>query len=213
MRCFCALLFLVPWLLLPQPPRPPQPGPPDERQVTEHIASIRQKLNKTPAVSVSAHRALEYSRSYLHRAETSLAAHRLFVADRLSATADALLHVAEHQEHLRTNGGPHGPPPPEEIRKHLERVYFQLQNADYFLSESRDRAAKPFPQWARGFYQVAVKAAESHDTEAADENAKCAEEVVRALENLAQAAADDPASFPKPPPAPPPPPPPPGGLL
>jgi hypothetical protein len=190
-RSIGAWLFMV-QLLLPQPPtppRPPQPGPPYAQRITQHIADIRRKIEKTPAVSTTARRALEYSRFYLQRAETSLRAQHQFAADRTAAAADALLRIAEHQEHLRTNGGPKGPPPLPEVRRHLERVYFQLQQADYFLAESRDRKATPFPKWARDFYQVAAKAAESGDTVAADENAKCAEEVVRALENLAQAAA------------------------
>ncbi len=198
--------LLMAKLLLPQPPtppRPPQPGPPDARRVTQRIADIRQKIEKTPAVSTTARRALEYSRFYLQQAETSLRAQHPFAADRTAAAADALLHIAEHQEHLRTNGGPKGPPPLPEIRQHLERVYFQLQQADYFLAESRDRKAAPFPKWARDFYQVAVKAADSDDAVAADENAKCAEEVVRALENLAQAAAENPGTLPNPPLPPP----------
>ena len=191
-------------LLLSQPPspRPPQPGPPDARRVAQHMADIRQKIERTPAVDTTARRALEYSRFYLQRAETSLRTQHLLAADRTVAAADALLHVAEHQQHLRTNGGPKGPPTLPEVRRHLERVYFQLQQADYFLAEAHNRKAEPFPKWARDFYQIAVKAAESGDAVAADENAKCAEEVVRALENLAQAAAENAGTPPKPPPPP-----------
>ena len=192
-------------LLLPQPPRPPQPGPPDTRRVTDHIADIRRKVDDIRPVNTTARRALQYSRSYLQRAETSLQSQRLFTADRFTAAADALLHVAEHQEHLRGNGGPKGPPPLEEVRRHLERVYFQLQQTDYFLKEAHDREAASFPKWARDFYQIAMKAVEAGDSVAVDENAKCAEEVVKALENLAQAAAESSGIPPQPPPPPSPP--------
>jgi hypothetical protein len=198
--------MLMARLLFPQPPAPPpppQPGPPDAQRVAQHIADIRGKMERTPAVSTTARRALEYSRLYLRQAETALRAQHPFAADRTAAAADALLHIAEHQQHLRANGGPKGPPPLPEIRKHLERVYFQLQQADYFLSESHDRRVVSFPKWASDFYQIAVKAADSGDAVAADENAKCAEEVVRALENLAQAAAESSGATPKPPPPPP----------
>lgn len=191
--CMARLLWPQP----PTPPRPPQPGPPGAQQVAQHIADVRGKIEKTPAVSATARRALEYSRFYLQRAEAVLRAQHAFAADRTAAAADALLHIAEHQQHLRTNGGPKGPPPLPEIHKHLERVYFQLQQADYFLAESHDGRAAPFPKWARDFYQIAVKAAESGDAVAADENAKCAEEVVRTLENLAQAAAESSGPAPK----------------
>ena len=204
-RSIGAWLFVM-QLLLPQPPtppRPPQPGPPDAKRVTQRIVDMRRKIEKTPTVSTTASRALEYSRFYLQRAETALRAQHPFAADRMAAAADALIHIAEHQEHLRSNGGPKGPPPLPEVRRHLERVYFQLQQADYFLAESHEQKAAPFPKWARDFYQIAAKAADSGDAVAADENAKCAEEVVRALENLAQAAAESPATLPKPPLPPP----------
>jgi len=200
-RSIGALVCIAQLLLSQLPlPGPPQPGPPDAQGVAKHIADIHQKVERTLAVNTTARRALEYSRFYLQRAQTSLRTQHPFAADRIAAAADALLHIAEHQEHLRTNGGPKGPPPLAEIRRHLERVYFQLQQADYFLTEAHDGKAAPFPQWARDFYQLAVKAADASDSVAADENAKCAEEVVRALENLAQAASEYTPAPPNPPP-------------
>jgi hypothetical protein len=115
----------------------------------------------------------------------------------MADAADALLHVAEHQQHLRAADGPKGPSPAGEIRDHLQRVYFRTQQADYFLSQSHDSRAASFPKWARDFYQLAVRAYERKDLIAADENAKCAEEIVKALESLAQAAS--PANIPAPP--------------
>lgn len=186
----------------PGPPYPPQPGPLDSRHVADHLADVRNNLERTNAVNATARRALEYSRSYLGRAQNALRSNRPFVADRFVGAADALRHVAEHQEHLRVTGGPKGPPPPPDLQRHLERVYFRLQQADYFLAEAHDPVAASFPKWARDFYQLAVSASGRNDPVAADENAKCAEEVVKALENLAQAATGQPG-----PPSPPPPPP------
>ncbi len=179
-----------------RPPAPP-PGP----NAANHVADIRRKLKSTKPVDVTAQRALQYSHAYLGSAEDSLRAGRAFEADRLAAAADALLHIAEHQQHLRTGGGPKGPPPPAAIQDHLQRVYFRTQQAEFFLHQSHNREAASFPKWAGDFYQLAVRAYERKDWVAADENAKCADEVVKALENLAQAVS--PATVPPPPPPPP----------
>ncbi|MDQ2777057.1 MAG: hypothetical protein M3Y57_19365 [Acidobacteriota bacterium] len=178
----------------PRPPKPPGPA----------ISDIRWQLNATKPVDVTAKRALQFSHVYLARAEKVVRSGQLFTADRLAEAADSLLHIAEHQQHLRTGGGPKGPPLAPEIQDHLQRVYFRIQQADYFLQQSHDSQAVSFPKWARDFYQLALRAYDRKDMVAADENAKCAEEVVKALENLAQAAS--PANIPPPPrpPAPPP---------
>jgi hypothetical protein len=165
------------------------------------LAEIRRKLESTKAVDVTAQRALEYSRAFLASAEKAFQSRQPFTANRMADVADALLHVADHQQHLRAGGGPKGPPPVGEIRDHLQRVYFRTQQADYFLSQSHDSRAASFPKWARDFYQLAVRAYERKDLIAADENAKCAEEIVKALESLAQAAS--PVNVPPAPPKPP----------
>jgi hypothetical protein len=107
----------------------------------------------------------------------------------MAEAADSLLHIAEHQQHLHTGGGPNGPPPPPLTSDQLQRVYFRTRQADYFLAQSHDPRAASFPKWATDFYQLAVRAYERKDMVAAGENARCAEEVVKALESLAQAAA------------------------
>lgn len=184
-------------------PRPPHPPGPDANRTGTHLAEIRQRINETKPVDTTAERALEYSRSYLNKAEQALRARQVFVADRLIGAADALDHIAEHQQHLQTGPGPKGPPYPQEMSEHLQRVYFRIQQSDYFFEQSHDTEAAGFPKWARDFYQLAVRANDRQDMVAADENAKCAEEVVKALENLAQAASPRPAGPPAPP-APPP---------
>lgn len=176
------------------PPSPGPPGPP-RLGISDRLIELRRKLDSAPAVNGTARRALQFSRRYLESADRSRRSGQLFAADRLAEAADALLHVAEHQQHLRTGGGPKGPPPAEQVQDHLQRVYFRTQQADYFLSQSHDPDAASFPKWARDFYELARRAYDRKDLVAADENAKCADEIVRALENLAQAA---------PPPLPPP---------
>ena len=166
------------------------------------MADIRRKLGSIKPIDTTAERAVEYSRDFLGSAEKASRSGQSFKADRIAEAADSLLHVAEHQQHLRTAGGPPGPPPASVVKDHLQRVYFRTQQADYFLSQAHDTRAASFPKWARDFYQLAVRAYERQDFVAADENAKSADEIVKALETLAQAASPDIT----PPPAPPKPP-------
>ena len=167
------------------PPPPPDGRPPDP---ANHIADIKRRVSSAKAVDLTAQRALDYSRGFLATAESALRSDQPFRADRLAAAADALLHVAEHQEHLRERGGPKGLPPPDAIQDQLQRVYFRTQQADYFFTLSHDPRARSFHQWARDFYQLAVRDSEGKDFIAADEKAKSSDDIVRALENLAQAA-------------------------
>lgn len=167
-----------------QPPTPPNPAKPSDR-----LAEILRQTATSKAVDKTAQLALAYSRAFAQSGETRLQSGQLFQADRMAEAADALLHVAEHQQHLRMGGEPKGPPPPVPIQDQLQRTYFRIQQADYFLSQAHDSRAASFPKWSRDFYQLAVRAAERHDSVAAGENAMSAEDIVRALENLAQAAA------------------------
>lgn len=198
---FLLVAFALLWAQHPPPLGPPGPPKPAGPEISDRLADIRRKLSSTKAVDVTAQRALQYSHEYLESAEKALRSGQSFVADRKAEAADALLHIAEHQQHIRKGGGPNGPPPAEEIRAHLEQVYFRTQQADYFFREANDAKVASFPKWARDFYQLALRAYDRKDLIAADENAKCAEEVVKALENLAQAAT--PANIPPPPPKPP----------
>jgi hypothetical protein len=172
----------------------------DERSLADRLADARQQRDRMRAVDTAAQRALEYSKVYLDRAEKALKSDRPFVADRLLGAANALRHIAQIRERLHEPDraqdrerahapGPEGnwnfPPPAGD----LQRVYFRVQQADFFYQQSNDPEAKAFPKWARDFYQLAVREMDRQDSVAAEANARCAEEVVRALENLAQAAA------------------------
>jgi hypothetical protein len=139
---------------------------------------------------------------YLDRSEQRESKHP-FASNRDLAAADALSRAVEHQEHILTSTGP-PPPPIEEIGRHLERVYFRLQQTDYFVRESADPNAKRIAAGARGYYQRAVKARDRSDGRTADECAKSADECIRALESLAQASATGPPPATLGPPPPPP---------
>ena len=165
------------------------------------LREIRRKVDSTKAVDVTAQRALEYSRSFLTAAEKDFGMHREFLADRMGEAADALLHVAEHQQHLREIEGQKRILSADAIEDHLQRVYFRTQQADFFSQQTHNAQVAGFPKWSRDFYQLAVRAYERKDLVAADENGKSAEDIVKALESLAQAA--NPEIISSPPPKPP----------
>ena len=114
-----------------------------------------------------------------------------FAAARYLAAADALGHAGEHQQHIVQRTGPE-PPDIAEISKHLDRIYFRLQQADFFVKQSADANAKVIATFARQYYQRALQASGGNDSRSADECAKTVDELMRALENLAQATATEP---------------------
>jgi hypothetical protein len=207
------VLAMVAGALCAQMPPPPMGRPPmhDERSLADRLADARKKRDRTRAVDTTSQRAVEYAKVYLDRAEKSLRSGQPFVCDRFLNAADSLRHIALLRERLhepdRTaehnrNPAPDavhdgdGPPGPDRFHEGppspasaLEMVYFRVQQADFFYEQSHDSEAKAFPKWARDFYQLAARDIERQDMLAAEVNARCAEEVVRALESLAQAAA------------------------
>ena len=206
---FIAALLLVPFLAAAVPPPPPHPPQTWETR----LADLKSRLGQMHPANITAQCATQFSRFYLEKATVAFRSKRAFAADRYLDAADSIFHVAEHQEHLRSKGGPPGPPPAADIADHLQRVYFRVKQSEYFLRQARDSHVSPFPKWAFDFYNLAQRGYGRGDMLAADENAKCAEEVVKALEDLAQAAAETPISPPPGPslaqPVPPVPPPPP----
>ncbi|HZQ50667.1 MAG TPA: hypothetical protein VFB14_00630 [Bryobacteraceae bacterium] len=175
----------------PQPPAPPPPPPPPPKPL--RIEDVSRKLARTQAANETAKAALVQARDFLRSAKEAERKQRAFVAGRYAAAADAMIRIAEHQQHLAPAGGPGRP----QVAHHLERAYFRLQQANYFLAQSHDASARNLPALGRGFYEDGVKAFDAGNYAAADEWAKCVEDTVAALENLAQAAT------PVPPPPPP----------
>ena len=176
----------------PPPPRPPgtRPGPPrlTEQDVQQRIRTVRERLAQCKPKSEDGERLISMARQELEQAEMDLRSNKLYAADRLQAASDAFLHAAEHSVHLEE--GSKGPTPqPVEIAEHLQRIYFRLQQVDFFASTSGDTDAKLLPGLARKFYEQARKAYDDGSWFAADEYAKSADDTTRGLENMAQAAA------------------------
>jgi hypothetical protein len=124
--------------------------------------------------------------AYAGKADQIWRAAQPYIADRTLAAAEALFHASDHLEHLKESVGP--PPPAEEVSRHLAQVYFGTLQADYFLQEIHDNRALPLVSLARQYYQRAVQSYDRSDFRGADEYGKTAEELVKALEDLAQAA-------------------------
>jgi hypothetical protein len=172
----------------PPPPPPGRPGPPhlDSRTIADRIQTLRRRLEEIKSKDQDCEMLLAVARRSLDDAEEKSHANDLPVADRLIAASDAFVHAAEHQLHF--DRGPEGPlPDTEEIASHLQRIYFRLQQADYFAQTSGNPSAKPLPGLARKFYESALQAYDKEDWLAADQYAKTADDTIRGLENLAQA--------------------------
>jgi hypothetical protein len=139
---------------------------------------------------------LALAKVYLEKSE-SLESGSPFAAARFLVAADALERAAEHQQHEQQKDGP-PTPMSAEIMRHIERVYFRLQQADYFVKQSADPNAPTIGDFARQYYQGALRAADNGNLRTADACAKSAEELVRALENLALSTALPPKHPPEP---------------
>lgn len=184
---------------------PPVPPAGDGASTADRLARTEKQADATRSADAAAQRAIQYCLVFVRSGKRQVQAGQVFAADRTAEAAAAMLRVAEHQQHLRKPEGAHVPAPPE-IQDHLQRVYFRVQQANFFLKQVRDPRVADFPKWSHDFYQLAFRAYEQQDFIAADEYAKSADDIVTALESLAQAVSKVP-----PPPLPPATPPPPGG--
>ena len=189
------------WSQLPPPP----PAPPDHRRpphldntaVVEHLQKVRRHLEEVRAEGPDAEVLLRMARLALDGADQKRIAKDFFGADRRIEAADAFLRATGHPGHVAE--GPKGPAPQaREVADHLQRVYFRLQQAEYFASASGEPDAKALPSLARKFYEEARKAYDSGDWSPADEYVKSADDTIHGLENLAQAARPEPPRPPKP---------------
>ena len=139
---------------------------------------------------------LALAKTYLEKSE-NLQFSSPFAATRILGAADALIRAVEHQQHLDQKEG-HPPPNSAEISRHVGRIYFRLQQADYFVKQSGDPNAQVIADFARQYYQGALRASDKGDLRTADECAKSTDELMRALENLALSTASPPRPSPDP---------------
>jgi hypothetical protein len=174
----------------PPPPGPGGPSPPGGRQ------GVRQRLTEAKPAEETSRKMLALAKTYLEKSE-DLQSGSPFAATRILVAADALIRAAGHQQHLEQK---EGPPPPNsaEITSHVDRVYFRLQQADYFVKLSGDPKAQTIADFARQYYQAALRATDKGDLRTADECAKSTDELMRALENVALSTVFPPRPGPEP---------------
>jgi hypothetical protein len=183
------------------PPAPPHPGPlpPASRptEIVKHLQEVRRHLDETSGQDDDSKRVIGVARRILLMADQKIKAKNYFAADRLIGAADAFIHVAEHASH-RVEGPKQPVPPQQDISDHLQHVYFRLQQADFFSRSSGDPDAKDLSVLARKFYDDSRKQYEAGNWFSADEYGKSADDLLRGLENLAQAAMPGPPLPPPP---------------
>lgn len=153
----------------------------------DRLDRLRRQFEETRPADPERQALLQYSVVYANKADQLWRISQPFIADRTLAAAEALFHAADHLEHLKGLAGP-PPPPPEGVSRQLAQVYFRTRQADYFYQEIHDNTASPLVTLARQYYQRAVQSYDRSDFRSANEYGKTAEELVRALESLAQAA-------------------------
>jgi hypothetical protein len=205
MAVIAVMMLFIGWMAS----APAQPGPPDKdtgkkgdkkgkgkkgdeiQQFPERLDRLRRQLQYSRPADPERQILLSQSGTYANKADQIWRTQQPYIADRTLAAGEALYHASDHLDHLtNTQGFPPPPPPPpaEEISRHLAQVYFRTREADYFSQEIHDASASPLVTLARQYYQRAVQSYDRSDFRGADEYGRTAEEVVRALENLAQAA-------------------------
>ena len=109
--------------------------------------------------------------------------------DRLARATDALLEASERIFDAREKD--RDDDDDDDRRKtalDLQRDYFRLQQAQYFARQSGEKDAKLYVKCARAIYQQARRAFDAQTYEKAETLGDAASYIVRALENLAQAA-------------------------
>jgi hypothetical protein len=174
-------------LAQPPPPKGPDKKGNENARFEDRLLRLRKQLANTRQPDTERQTLLWHCGIYADRADQISKTSQPYIADRTLAAAESIFHAADHLEHLKESQGP-PPPPAEDVSRHLSQVYFRTRQADYFLQEIRDNSASPLAALARQYYQRAVQAKDRSDLRGADEYGKTAEELVKALENLAQAA-------------------------
>ncbi|HLH40379.1 MAG TPA: hypothetical protein VKX39_14610 [Bryobacteraceae bacterium] len=156
----------------------------------DRIDRLRRQLEYTHSADPERQTLLWNSGVYANKADQTWRTQQPYIADRILAAAESLFRASDHLQHIA--GAPGFPPPPsppaEDVSRRLAQVYFRTREADFFLQEIHDNSASPLVSLLRQYYQRAVQAYDRSDFRGADEYGKAAEEIVKALENLAQAA-------------------------
>jgi len=181
-----------------RPPRDDQRGggPPP---IADRIHNLRRRLQDLGTPTDPQTRLLQsLAQTYLDRSDSARRNRdQFFLADRLVTSADSLIRAATllHQAPSEETAAP----TTQDLNDRLDRLYFRLQQADYFYEQSGDASAKPLPDLARTLYRQALQSTDDSPAVAL-QTSRAASEVVNALESLAHSALPGRKRRPPPPP-------------
>jgi hypothetical protein len=164
----------------------------DEERKMESLREVSARLNR-----LSSRPNLVQENRFLHEQASALAERSRqapagsYLLARLESAIDGLLDASEHilessdtpRDRLENSG--------EENRRtarELERTYFRITQGDYFAAQSRENNAREYVLTARRLYQQARAAYDASDYRHARRLAEAGQEIISALESLAQAA-------------------------
>jgi hypothetical protein len=157
------------------------------REGEKKIAELSKKLERRLQIPEPS----EENR-FLHRQAASLlertrqAIGDSYRFDRLARATDALLEASESIFDAREKRNKEDDQ--REVALELQKDYFRLQQAEYFARQSGEPDAELYVKHARALYQQARRAYDAGEYRKAEELGDASSYIVRALENLAQAA-------------------------
>ena len=158
----------------------------EERRIEDRLSRARRRLDDIMLTGNDAKELVKKSRVYIARAETALANHHSAFAGPLSEAADALAraldHVARSRDVTRTDYSSR-----PRLSDRLDTVGMRVKQADYFQKLGGDSTSKALVGLARRYNERARDAYRHGKRRETEEYTTTADEIVRALEYIAQA--------------------------
>lgn len=158
----------------------------EERRIEDRLARARHRINDVMVNAYDAKELVKRSRVYIARAETALANHHVAFAGPLSEAADALSQAVDHvvraRDITRTDY-----PSRQKLSDRLDTIGLRVQQADYFQKLGGDSTSRPLVGLAHRYEERARDAYHHGNRRETDEYTTTADEIVRALEYIAQA--------------------------
>lgn len=162
----------------------------DRKRMEREIRSLARRAERLPrkregSISSFFHKETEalFARAQAARPGSHEARRLLEAIDDFIDAREALLKAARDQDEDEDSGKDDK----ADTARRLERVYFRVQQGDYFARLSETEQAPEYLKYARQFYQRARTAYDRGKHYQAEKLAEVSEELVNTLENLAQA--------------------------
>lgn len=157
-----------------------------ERKRREAIGELSRKLSRRLAMPAQAAESIFLNQRASVLLDRTRNARDSYQFDRLRRATDALLEATERIE--SREGEDNDRDDQEKAARTLQRHYFRVQQADYFAKMSGEPDAALYVPRCRSLYQQARSAYDARHFDRARRLGDAASLVVKALENLAQAA-------------------------